>query len=95
MYFQCAKIRDVNEMKTMPPSGRCAFSQIYQLLKNIHCFQVRSLSCWCSAALCVEDKVGEVVLFGPDGEVVVTNAVPLVVKKANEGNHEAERQTDP
>lgn len=57
-------------------------------------FIVRSFSCWCSAALCVKDKVGEVVLFGSDGEVVVSDAVPLVVKKANEGNHEAECQTD-
>lgn len=57
-------------------------------------FPSEIFSCWCSAALCIKDKVGEIVLFGPDGEVVVSDAVPLVVKKANEGNNEAERQTD-
>lgn len=50
--------------------------------------------CWSSAPLGVKDKVGEVLLLGFDVEVVVSNAVPLVVEKAYEGNDEAERQAD-
>lgn len=43
-----------------------------------------------AAPLGVEDKVGEVLLFGFDTEVVVSNAVSLVVEKADKTNDEEE-----
>lgn len=51
--------------------------------------------CGCSvAALSVKHKIGEILLLGFNIEVVVSNAVPLVVEKADEGNNEAHRQAD-
>lgn len=50
--------------------------------------------CWYSAPLGVENEVGEVLLLGLDGEVVVSDAVPLVVEEADEDNDEAEWQAD-
>lgn len=46
--------------------------------------------CWYFAALGVENEVGEVLLLGFDGEVVVSDAVPLVVEEADEDNDETE-----
>lgn len=53
-----------------------------------------TLAVGAAVPLCVKDKVGEVLLLGFDTEVVVSNAVPLVVEKADEGNDEEEQQTD-
>lgn len=47
-----------------------------------------------AAPLGVEDKVGEVFLLGFDSEVVVSNAVPLVVEKADKSNDKEEQQTN-
>lgn len=47
-----------------------------------------------AAPLSVKNKVGEVLLFGFDAEVVVSNAVPLVVEKTHETDDEEERQAD-
>lgn len=47
-----------------------------------------------SAHLGVKHKVGEVVLLGFDVEVVMSDAVPLVVEKANECNNEAKWQAN-
>lgn len=46
------------------------------------------------APLSVKDKIGEILLLGFNVEVVVSNAVPLVVEKADEGDDEAHRQAD-
>lgn len=43
-----------------------------------------------AAALGVKDKIGEVLLLGFGTEVVVSNAVPLVVEKADKTNNEEE-----
>lgn len=45
-----------------------------------------------AAALGIKDKVSEVLLLGVDIEVVVSNAVPLVVE-ADKTNYEEDRQT--
>lgn len=42
----------------------------------------------------IEDKEGKVLLLGFDSEVVVSDAVPLVVEKADKTNYEEEWQTD-
>ncbi len=47
-----------------------------------------------AAPLGVKDKVGEVLLFGFDAEVVVPDAVPLVVEKTHETDDEDKRQAD-
>lgn len=47
-----------------------------------------------AAPLGVKDKVGEVLLLGFGAEVVVSDAVPLVVEKAYETNDKEERQAD-
>lgn len=44
--------------------------------------------------LSVKNKVGEVFLFGFDVEVVVSDAVPLTVKQADESHNEAETHAD-
>lgn len=72
---------------TAPLSGRCSCC-----CKLCYCFHI--CGCWYSAPLGVEDEVGEVLLLGFDVEVVVSDAVPLVVEEADEGNDEAERQAD-
>lgn len=42
----------------------------------------------------VKDNVGEVLLFGFGAEVVVSNAVPVEVKNADETNDDEQRQAD-
>lgn len=45
-----------------------------------------------AAALGVEDQIAEVLLLWFDAEVVMTDAVPLVVEKADEDTEEEEHQ---
>lgn len=47
-----------------------------------------------AAPLGVKDQVGEVFFLGLDAEIVVSNAVPLVIEQADETNDEEERQSD-
>lgn len=53
-----------------------------------------TLAVGAAAPLGVKHKVGEVLLLGFGAEVVVPNAVPLVVEKADETDDEEERQAD-
>lgn len=55
-----------------------AFRQMYLLCKNHDCYDL-NLTCWCSAALCIKDKEGTVVLFRCDSKVIVSDAVSLTV----------------
>lgn len=50
--------------------------------------------CCSVAPLSVKHKIGEILLLGFNIEVVVSNAVPLVVEKADDGDDEAHRQAD-
>lgn len=53
-----------------------------------------TLAVGAAAPLGIKDKVGEVLLLGFGTEVVVSDAVPLVVEKADKTNNEEERETD-
>lgn len=70
----------------MTPSGSCVL-----IIYWVHLLVFQPCA---AAALGIKNKVGEVLLLGFGAEVVVSDAVPLVVEEADKTNDEEERQAN-